>query len=112
MFFKSVEEENQEEMDQERMNIDYDLARILIEDVIPFSLEYYLGISVENEDYNEEESSEENYEDLDKKKGKGKKKSLSKTNVKNVKNVKIIVDEYSDISDEKSSKKKNISSKN
>lgn len=27
------------------MNIDYDIARILIDDIIPFSLEYFLGIN-------------------------------------------------------------------
>ena len=26
------------------MDIDYDIARVLIDEVIPYSLEYYLGI--------------------------------------------------------------------
>jgi len=104
LFFKSVEEE----IDQERMNIDYDLARMLIEDVIPFSLEYFLGISVENEDNNEEESFEENYEDLDKKKELKKNSFRKKSNA----NIKIIINEDLNISEEKSSNKQTISPKN
>lgn len=48
------------------MNIDYDIARILIDDIIPFSLEYFLGI---NKGYGENqkiftEQDEDDEEDL------------------------------------------------
>ena len=36
----------------ERMDIDYDLARMIIDEIIPYSLEYYLGIKI-NDDNND-----------------------------------------------------------
>jgi nucleosome assembly protein 1-like 1 len=54
-FFKSVSVENEdlddlddEEADymQERMDIDYDISQVLMDEVIPYSLEYYLGIKM------------------------------------------------------------------
>lgn len=35
------------------MNIDYDIARILIDDAIPYSLEYYLNINENAEEIHE-----------------------------------------------------------
>jgi len=52
-FFKSISVDNEdlddlddEEADynQERMDIDYDISQVLMDEVIPYSLEYYLGI--------------------------------------------------------------------
>ena len=30
----------------ERMDIDYDIARMIIDEIIPYSLEYYLGVKI------------------------------------------------------------------
>ena len=59
----------------ERMDIDLDIARTIVEEAIPYGLEYYLGIKLHehddgcdhDEDDEEDEESEE--EDLGKKKG-------------------------------------------
>ena len=34
------------------MDIDYDIARMIIDEIIPYSLEYYLGIKI-NDDYDD-----------------------------------------------------------
>lgn len=56
-FFKSisVEAEELEDLDdeeadynQERMDVDYDTSQILMDEVIPYSLEYFLGIKMED----------------------------------------------------------------
>ena len=31
------------------MDIDYDIARMIIDEIIPYSLEYYLGIKINEE---------------------------------------------------------------
>lgn len=59
----------------ERMDIDYDIARMIIDEIIPYSLEYYLGVKI-NDDYDDiedldadsEESENSDQEDDDKKK--------------------------------------------
>jgi nucleosome assembly protein 1-like 1 len=33
----------------ERMDIDYDLARMIIDEIIPYSLEYFLGVKINDE---------------------------------------------------------------
>ena len=46
------------------MDIDYDIATMLIEEVIPYSLEYYLGIKAGEEGlYEKEEEEEDDDED-------------------------------------------------
>jgi nucleosome assembly protein 1-like 1 len=34
------------------MDIDYDIARMIVDEIIPYSLEYYLGIKI-NDEYDE-----------------------------------------------------------
>lgn len=34
----------------ERIHIDYDIARTLVDEVIPYSLEYFLGVKVPGQD--------------------------------------------------------------
>ena len=41
----------------ERMVKDYDIAEIIIDEIIPYSLEYYLGIKI-NDDYDDIEELE------------------------------------------------------
>jgi len=54
-FFKSIDIENSDleekelEKLEERMNINYDIARTLVDEVIPYSLEYYLGVKHDDE---------------------------------------------------------------
>lgn len=56
-FFKTINLEDKEiiekliqetKMDKyaERMDIDYDIARMIIDEIIPYSLEYYLGVKI------------------------------------------------------------------
>lgn len=40
-----------------RMDIDYDLARMITDEIIPYSLEYYLGVKI-NDDYDDIEDFE------------------------------------------------------
>lgn len=62
----------------ERMDIDYDIARMIIDEIIPYSLEYYLGVKI-NDDYDDiedldaESSEESDNDDEDDAKGKKKK---------------------------------------
>lgn len=54
----------------ERMDIDYDIARMIIDEIIPYSLEYYLGVKI-NDAYDdieeiEKESSKGSDEEDDK----------------------------------------------
>jgi nucleosome assembly protein 1-like 1 len=63
---------DQEEKDRiaERMDIDYDMARMIIDEIIPYSLEYYLGIKI-NDNYDDiadlddksDQSEDEEYEE-------------------------------------------------
>jgi len=66
-FFKtvSVEAEDLDDLDdeeadymQERMDIDYDISQVLMDEVIPYSLEYFLGIKM-GEDMCDDEDCEE-----------------------------------------------------
>lgn len=67
-FLDSVASENPEEDDEEkdenamegdRLNIDYSIARSIIDEVVPYSLEYFLGIRTGGDD------DEDGMEDLD-----------------------------------------------
>lgn len=54
------------------MDSDYDLARMIIDEIIPYSLEYYLGVKI-NDDYDDIEdldavTSEDSVDDSDQKK--------------------------------------------
>lgn len=54
------------------MDNDYDLARMIIDEIIPYSLEYYLGVKI-NDDYDDIEDldavpSEDSVDDSDQKK--------------------------------------------
>lgn len=49
------EEKDEQAMDGDRLNIDFDIARSLIDEVIPYSLEYFLGIKTGGEDHDDEE---------------------------------------------------------
>ena len=40
------------------MDIDYDIARMIIDEIIPYSLEYYLGVKL-NDDYDDIEDLEQ-----------------------------------------------------
>jgi len=55
-------------MDGDRLNIDFDIARSLIDEVIPYSLEYFLGIKTgaegEDEDMDMEDLDEEEIAEL------------------------------------------------
>lgn len=31
------------------MDIDYDLARMIVDEIIPYSLEYYLGVKIDDD---------------------------------------------------------------
>lgn len=55
-------------MDGDRLNIDYDIARSIADEVVPYSLEYYLGLrtgGVDEED-DMEDLDEEEIEELKK----------------------------------------------
>jgi nucleosome assembly protein 1-like 1 len=56
-FFKAINLEDKEQIEKwlqetkldkyaERMDIDYDIARMIIDEIIPYSLEYYLGVKI------------------------------------------------------------------
>ena len=69
--------------EQERMRIDYDIARIIIDDIIPFSLEYYLQMVIDNDEESDDEDNKVIPENQDKKKLDKQKSSLSKKSKKN-----------------------------
>jgi nucleosome assembly protein 1-like 1 len=74
-FFNTVESLGEEKADDEdedaqkqedRLNIDYDIARTLVDEIIPYSLEYYLNVKVEDdEDFDDEEDIDELDEEED-----------------------------------------------
>ncbi|EGR34542.1 nucleosome assembly protein, putative [Ichthyophthirius multifiliis] len=70
------ESENEEENVQlDRLNIDFDIYKSLVDEVIPYSLEYFLGVKTGEDEYDDEDLDDE--EDIeeppkDKKAGKGK----------------------------------------
>ena len=48
------------------MDIDYDMARMIIDEIIPYSLEYYLGVKI-NDAYDDiEDMGQDSSEDSDK----------------------------------------------
>jgi nucleosome assembly protein 1-like 1 len=70
------------------MDIDYDICNILIEEVLPYSLEYYLGVKKEehdeegelsqlDEEEEDDDESEEEVKPKNKKKNKAKKSSCT-----------------------------------
>ncbi|KRX10246.1 hypothetical protein PPERSA_00443 [Pseudocohnilembus persalinus] len=71
-FFKDAEqgeqepeEDDEEAMAQEeKLAIDFDIARVLIDEIIPYSLEYYLGVKT-GEDYDNMDFGDEDYDDED-----------------------------------------------
>ncbi|KAM3138143.1 hypothetical protein pb186bvf_009816 [Paramecium bursaria] len=77
-FFKSINLEDKEIIEklvqetkldkyQERMDIDYDMARMIIDEIIPYSLEYYLGVKI-NDAYDDiEDMGQDSSEDSDNK---------------------------------------------
>lgn len=91
LFFKNIPSEenasNVEEKtvmnEQERMRIDYDIARIIIDDIIPFSLEYYLQMVIDNDEESDDEDNKVIPEHIDKKKLDKQKSTLSKKSKKN-----------------------------
>ena len=91
LFFKNIPSEenvsNVEEKtiinEQERMRIDYDIARIIIDDIIPFSLEYYLQMVIDNDEESDDEDNKVILEIQDKKKLEKQKSNLSKKSKKN-----------------------------
>lgn len=100
LFFKNIpSEENASNVEdktaaineQERMRIDYDIARIIIDDIIPFSLEYYLQMVIANDEDSDDEDkvSPENQE---KKKFEQQKSNLSKKSKKNSVVFKTVID--------------------
>ena len=46
------------------MDIDFDIARMIIDEIIPYSLEYYLGIKT-NDDYDETEEMKQDSDQSD-----------------------------------------------
>ena len=49
------------------MDIDYDMARMIIDEIIPYSLEYYLGVKI-NDAYDDiEDMGQDSSEDSDNK---------------------------------------------
>lgn len=57
---KEDEDDEDAQKQEERLNIDYDIARTLVDEVIPYSLEYYLNVKVEDdEDFDDEDDIEE-----------------------------------------------------
>lgn len=70
-FFKNTEDHEEdhkkEDKDEENNDIDkdYEIGKTIAEECIPFSLEYYLGINPEEDDYEDcdEEDDEENDDD-------------------------------------------------
>ena len=68
------EEEEDEEGDELTIEDEYDLALQFKEEIIPYAIEYYLGIAGDEDDLGEEDEEDEEEEDDDKHKNKGGKK--------------------------------------
>lgn len=72
-------------MEAELLSIDFDIARGLIDEVIPYSLEYFLGVKTPEDgygDYDDEEDFDED-EDEDDEPKKSKKKAHKKSSDSN-----------------------------
>lgn len=90
-------EANEDEMKvREELEQDFELGGVLVDEVLPYSLEYYLGVEHEGDDaYGDEEDEEENSDDDDEEGGKkkankkdAKSKSKSKSKGKDKKEAK------------------------
>ena len=68
------EEDEDEEGDELTIEDEYDLALQFKEEIIPYAIEYYLGIAGDEDDLGEEDEEDEEEEDEDKHKNKGGKK--------------------------------------
>ena len=68
------EEDEDEEGDDLTIEDEYDLALQFKEEIIPYAIEYYLGIAGDEDDLGEEDEEDEEEEDDDKHKNKGGKK--------------------------------------
>ena len=68
------EEDEDEEGDELTIEDEYDLALQFKEEIIPYAIEYYLGIAGDEDDLGEEDEEDEEEEDDDKHKNKGGKK--------------------------------------
>ena len=68
------EEDEDEEGDELTIEDEYDLALQFKEEIIPYAIEYYLGIADDEDDLGEEDEEDEEEEDDDKHKNKGGKK--------------------------------------
>lgn len=55
---------------EEKLAIDFDIARVLIDEIIPYSLEYYLGVKTgedyEGMDFGDDEDDDEDDSEDDK----------------------------------------------
>ena len=71
---KEEEEDEDEEGDELTIEDEYDLALQFKEEIIPYAIEYYLGIAGDEDDLGEEDEEDEEEEDDDKHKNKGGKK--------------------------------------
>jgi len=61
-------------MAEEKLAIDFDVARALVDEVIPYSLEYFLGVKVaDGEGYGDMEFGDDDDEDDDEEEAKPKK---------------------------------------
>ena len=68
------EEDEDEEGDELTIEDEYDLALQFKEEIIPYAIEYYLGIAGDEDDLGDEDEEDEEEEDDDKHKNKGGKK--------------------------------------
>ena len=68
------EEDEDEEGDDLTIEDEYDLALQFKEEIIPYAIEYYLGIAGDEDDLGDEDEEDEEEEDDDKHKYKGGKK--------------------------------------
>ena len=68
------EEDEDEEGDELTIEDEYDLALQFKEEIVPYAIEYYLGIAGDEDDLGEEDEEDEEEEDDDKHKNKGGKK--------------------------------------
>jgi nucleosome assembly protein 1-like 1 len=48
------------------MEEEYEISRTIVDELIPYSLEYYLGINPENDDYEDEEDCDDDEDGDDK----------------------------------------------
>lgn len=78
-FFKNSEDKDEDEDEKKGGNIDddFEIGKTIAEEVIPYSLEYFLGINPDDDDFedvDEEEDDDDEDEDEDEDSGDDKKK--------------------------------------